>query len=92
MTQTVAQPSHFWMFNLNWTDDAGVENSGGYGLLFLDTRQTPPTAWASSAGFAVPGEVIVFQAVAGQPITYSVTNDATPAGTYSLYFTLERLI
>jgi hypothetical protein len=39
------------------------------------------------------GDVFIFEAVAGKPITFSVSNLGRSGsdGTYSLYFTVERL-
>ncbi len=82
-----------WEFNLAWTDDAGAQSiptlisaydfqTGPFGQLYNLYGNTAPIA----------GPATVFEAKAGQPITYSVTAAGDPDGTtYSLYYTLERL-
>jgi len=73
-----------WVLNLNWTDDAGSEAAIS---LFLVTNARPPSAYAG-----MPGAVSTIQAVAGQPMTYSVAlADQNTGGAYSLYITVERL-
>jgi hypothetical protein len=90
------QVGNYWTFNLAWTDEAGVESTPS-GIVTSNTGFVPPGAWGSyfgELGFTyVPGNVAIIQAVAGQPITYSVTSAVTSnEGIYSLYFTVERLI
>jgi hypothetical protein len=82
-----------WNFNLGWTDDAGAESIpglvSGYDFNFGAFGQ-----FDGYSGNIAPigGPATVFEAKAGQPITYSVTAQGDPDGTaYSLYFTLERL-
>jgi hypothetical protein len=78
-----------WQYQFNWTDDAGAESPAGY-LMWLGSSQIPPNAYSGS-----PGTVTVFEAIAGQPVSFSV-NLVDPVGvgggTYSLYFVVERLI
>ena len=90
MTQTVSTSNaNGWYFRLNWTDDAGAEQ--GWNAYFLTTNLTPPQAYGTFSS-GIPGCVMVFQSQAGIPITYSVAeNGLGDAGTYSLYYTLERL-
>ena len=92
MTQTVSVPrsTSEWRYNLAWVDDAGVEGTGFYGVISVSTAKTPPSAWGSSNGTS-PGNVAIFQAIAGQPVTYSVLCNKA-GGAYSLYFTVEQLI
>jgi hypothetical protein len=55
----------------------------------------PPLAYASDikGAYNQPPGVVVIEAVAGQPITYSVAaSQSSNGGTYSLYFVVERLI
>jgi hypothetical protein len=72
------------LYNLNWTDDAGAESSQ---TILGFVSQQPPTAWSGD-----PGNVVVFQSKTGQPVTFSVNATDTGVGTYSLYFTVERLM
>jgi hypothetical protein len=83
-----------WYVNLGWVDDAGVESINGL-LSGYDCYLGPFLQLATSftgVGNVPGGTVQVFEAKAGQPITYSVTEYGEPDGTaYSLYYTLERL-
>jgi hypothetical protein len=74
-----------WEFILTWSDDAGNELAGTIGL---NTAQKPPNAWGSGAFYPE-----VFEAVAGQPVSYDVFlgNGFRKGGTYSLYYTIEQL-
>jgi hypothetical protein len=80
-----------WYMNLGWTDEAGVEAMNGFIQTFA--ASTPPQAYGEGLS-GVPGVVLMVQSAAGQPITYSVTGNSPPYdnGTYSLFFTVERLI
>ena len=83
MTQTVAVPTSgaYWIFNAAWSDDAGDE---AIGEILLNVNQTPSGAY----GFFT----LLLQVKAGKPITYSTTlSNGTDGGTYSMYFTLERM-
>ena len=87
-----------WSCNLNWTDDAGAESSSAvnfYGIITMGVRQTPPNAYGSLSSSGNVGNVVTIEAVAGQPITFSVQpllGRSGGDGTYSLYLTVERLI
>jgi hypothetical protein len=85
-TVPVVGGSDSWGFNLLWTDDAGV--------LWQDTVIEQQDWGGISSGAAFPpGGVGVFQAVAGQPVSYSVTGPAAgTGGTYELFFVVERLM
>jgi len=82
-TVPISGSTNYWNFSVYWTDDGGSEANGpmlqevagGYG----------------SDGYP-SGTVCVFDAKAGQPISFSMSlSDGTDGGTYSLYYTLERL-
>jgi hypothetical protein len=82
-TIPVVGSQNYWNFSVYWTDDGGSqvngpmsqEVGGGYG----------------SDGYP-SGTVCVFDAKAGQAISFSMSlSDGTDGGTYSLYYTLERL-
>jgi hypothetical protein len=95
MIQTIPNPSgNYWVYHLAWSDDAGSETTlPNYGAIWVNSTQTPPIAWGGNAyAPGVPGSVVILQANAGQPVTFSVTGVAGSAGTYSLYFTVEQLI
>lgn len=86
--------SNLWVFNLGWTDAAGVENTNGNGLVQATSNNQPPGAWGAliNGGIGTPDGIAVIQCVGGQPITYSVTPSLeSDLGTYSLYATVERL-
>jgi hypothetical protein len=84
-----------WQYQFNWTDDAGAESLPAGYLMWLGSSQIPPNACGVPSYSASPGTVAVFEAIAGQPVSFSV-NLVDPVGvgggTYSLYFTVERLI
>jgi hypothetical protein len=80
-----------WYMNVGWTDEAGVEQIDGFMLTFAGS--TPPEAYGETTSSTAPGSVILVQSASGQPITYSVSGDSNADnGTYSLFFTVERLI
>jgi hypothetical protein len=94
-TPVVNSNPNNWIFNLEWTDEAGVENTNGSGLLQTSSVSQPPGAWGGliNGGLATPTGLAVIQCNAGHPVTYSVSPSLTSdLGTYSLYFTVERLI
>ncbi len=77
-----------WNYNFGWSDDAGPETENG--LLFGNGVQLGQFQYGSFS--ALGGTVFPFEAKAGMPITYSVTNTGSPDNSaYSLYYTLERL-
>jgi hypothetical protein len=83
-------------FNLGWTDDSGPQAINS--LLVGNTETLSPGQFVQSLGmnnypgWALGGPVTTFEAIAGQPITFSVTDDIVSGSvTYSLYYTLERL-
>lgn len=79
-----------WFLNLNWTDDAGQETTQ---LSYLNSSQIPPVAYEQNPQFqGGPISPWVFEAVAGQPITFSMpTNGGAQPGTCALAITVERL-
>jgi hypothetical protein len=80
-------PNRQWAVSLTWTDDAGLEANQ---LADVDMNTLPPNAWAISY---TPTPGFVFEAVAGQPISYAVVSSLGTGskGTYSLYYTVEQL-
>ena len=92
-TANIASES-FWSVNLFWTDDAGPQV--GPGVLFtyqgvseLGSFIPEYSPYGTGAG---GGFDTVFEAKAGTPISYSVTQQGLPDNSaYSLYYTLERL-
>ena len=90
MTQTTAVPTSngVWFFEIVWTDDAGTESAAP---ISVNVNQVPPNAWGNY-GYTNGGTLLVFEAKAGQPVTYTVPFGGTgDGGAYSLYFTVERL-
>ena len=86
-----------WSYSFSWADDAGIENTSdinlnGNGLTYLHPGNQPPSAYAYSDWTIVPGAVVPFEAIAGVPVTYAVTElTPTNGSTYSLYYTVEHL-
>ena len=76
-----------WSYNPAWTDDSGSRSEDEL-LIGYGNSLGPFTYEAQyGTGIAVP-----FEAKAGTPITYSVTQLGPPDNSvYSLYYTLERL-
>jgi hypothetical protein len=87
-----------WAYNLYWSDDAGAENTfqlssiSSGGMIILNGGSLPPSAFAYNNTVQAPGSVVPFEAIAGVPVTYTVTQNGPPDGSvYSLYYTVERL-
>jgi hypothetical protein len=77
-----------WVLNLYWYDDAGAEINQIMSV--LNSRQTPPTGYGGlQTGY--PAAPFVFEAVAGQPVSFNFPiNDPNP-GTCELTLIVERL-
>ena len=87
MTKFDGDSSSEWDYRVNWTDDAGR----GFvtGQYFGRGADLGPFAWS---GVGAHGVTWTFEAKAGTPITYAVTQSGPPdQSAYSLYYTLERL-
>ncbi len=87
VTKTDTNSGSFWSYGPAFTDDSGPHSLGelltGYG----NSLGTFTYEAQYGAGIAMP-----FEAKAGSPITYSVTQVGPPDNSaYSLYYTLERL-
>ena len=82
--------SSLWHYNFSWTDDSGIPQNGGTGILCgCNDAAVGAFDWFSIANFGV---TLVFEAKAGTPIAYNVTQEGAPDNsTYSLYYTVERL-
>jgi hypothetical protein len=78
-----------WTLGWNWTDDAGAEQTY---LAVLFDNAAPPYDFALSNGSSTPPVPFTFEAVAGQPISYSVYGPGDPqGGTYGFVLVVERL-
>jgi hypothetical protein len=78
-----------WNLGWNWTDHAGAEQT--YLATLLDNA-TPPYDFANGNGLPIPPVPFTFEAVAGQPVSYSVSPPNDPhGGTYDLVLVVERL-
>jgi len=78
-----------WLVNVNYTDDSEQSQSLG-GLLYGLNNQLGMFEFYDF--FLEAGPTVTFEAKAGTPITYSVTESGPPDNSaYSLYYTLERL-
>lgn len=81
-TALIKTSSAYWLFHINWVDDAGGETLA------------PMILYANGGILRFASDVQPMQLAAGQPVTYSIDlNDpnAQGGGTFALYFTLERL-
>jgi hypothetical protein len=89
---TTGNPGSTWNYNLSWTDDAGPQSLPSF-LFALDYLTGPFFQFANIGfGASLGGPVTVFEAKAGTPITYSVTQSGpADSSAYSLYYVLERL-
>jgi hypothetical protein len=87
---TTGNPASGWTLYLDWTDEAGAENST-LGLLAAD--QVPPNDYANfqgGTGYLPPP--VPIEAIAGTPLTYSVVGPADGSGgTYELFISVEQL-
>jgi hypothetical protein len=93
MTQVVPTQRNngYWLYNLDWTDDAGPESGATQPIMQMYDGQMPPQAWGTFD--TSPGNVVILEGVAGKPVTFSISlSGTTSGGTYSAYFTVERLI
>jgi hypothetical protein len=94
MTCTKTGNSSNWFYNFNWSDDAGAENANvnGGSLIYIHSNYGPPSAYAFNDATYWPGSAVPFEAIAGVPVTYTVTQSGAPDGSaYSLYYVVERL-
>ena len=89
---TQSQGTHVKYLHLNWNDDAGPE-SLPYEFLVLDNSGAPPNAYGVTPDGINVVNNFTLRAVAGTPISYSVSVDNnSPGGTYDLYIVVEHLI
>jgi len=73
----------YWNVNLFWTDDFGPQ---------VDTELLQNAAGGMGSVGWPSGTVGTFEAVAGQPVSYSVTlTSGDGGGSYSIYYVIERL-
>ena len=79
----------YWYVNVFWTDDFGSQAAANilWGLPQWGGQFINP-----AGGATIGGVESVFEAKAGTPISYSVTQTSgSDSSAYSLYYTLERL-
>ena len=89
LTQTGLNSQSAWSYNLGWTDDAGTQSEGA--LLYC-YGSNAPGQFSYENFFPQGGVVLPFEAKAGMPVTYAVSQIGPPDNSaYSLYYTLERL-
>jgi hypothetical protein len=87
ITQSNPASQSYWNFTPAWADDTGVQTDNG--VLWGNGASYGP--FYSSNSY-LGGTMIPFEAKAGMPITYTVTQTGPPDGSvYALYYTLERL-
>jgi hypothetical protein len=83
---TVENSQNSWQVGASWTDDAGSQSANS---VLFSVNQLGPFVWSQVGSF---GPALTFEAKAGSPISYFVTQSGPADGTaYSLYYTLERL-
>jgi hypothetical protein len=76
-----------WSYHISWTDDSGQE-SGAY----LFQQAAAYGQFVDVTGNTDGGIVRIFEAKAGTPVTYSMSENGTPEGSvYSLYYVVEKL-
>jgi hypothetical protein len=86
---TPATTNGLWALNLGWTDDAGVE--GPQQISAIDDTATPPNAYAFPP-VQNTVQTVIIRALAGTPVTYSVSIPGESAGgTYEVFTTVEGL-
>jgi hypothetical protein len=92
LTTTAQNATSNWNYNLFWTDDAGPQSVQT--LLYGFDYFTGPfwQLYDNGTSVMIGGPATVFEAKAGQPISYGVSQNGSPDGSaYSLYYVLERL-
>jgi len=92
MTTSGYTPNAGWLFDLFWTDEAGVETRSS--LIGVFDNAKPPSAYATNGnpGYYPTTSPFIFRAVAGQPVSYDVSQYNPPAnGSYALHMVIERL-
>jgi hypothetical protein len=86
---TPATDGNPWILDLNWTDDAGNESNE---LAYLPDNFAPPIDYElNQTGNQEGASPFVFEAVAGQPITFALMREGPSSGTCGLAMTVERL-
>ena len=86
IAMTTASSTGFWTFEFCWTDEGGTNLAQ---MLNLDSTRVPAYGTDPSGN---PVGSFTFRAIAGQPVSYDVTDGGTGAGgTYEVFFTIERL-
>jgi hypothetical protein len=79
-----------WDYNVGWTDDAGVQSIPNF--LYQQGNVLGQFFGSDDAIGYQGGIALPFEAKAGTPITYSMTQYGSPDNSaYNLYYTLERL-
>jgi hypothetical protein len=84
LTKPNSNSSSEWNYSLFWTDDAGIESQRR--LLISNNALRGVFNWNN------PLYPLVFQGIAGAPVSYSVVRiGAQDQTTYSLYYVVEQL-
>jgi hypothetical protein len=88
LSKTDPSSQSLWFYNFAWNDDAGPHSVAA--MLYQFGNTAGP--FLCQFTLANQGTTFPFQAKAGMPVTYSVTQaNGTDNSAYSLYYTLERL-
>ncbi len=80
-----------WQLSLNWADDGGNESNF---LALVNDNSAPPFDWATtpvSTAERIAPVPFVFEAIAGQPVTFNLSSPADDSGTCGLAIVIERL-
>ena len=89
MTTPATGSGTYWTLSLNWRNDTGMEVNN---LANLPSVNSPPLDYELNQNLSQYGaSPFVFEAVAGQPVTFTLTAPAAPTGTCGLAMTVERL-
>jgi len=88
MTRSDPNSQSTWFYSMAWTDDGGAESENE--ILYQNGEgrgQFNYNGLYTQGGWTMP-----FEAEAGTPITYNVSQEGAPDNSaYTLYYTLERL-
>jgi hypothetical protein len=89
MSMTAPASGGAWQTSLSWTDDAGAEQLGAIAGIY--NSAVPPTDYSTDGREGTPNLNPTIWAVAGAPVTYSVTGIGTVGGAYEMFMVAEQL-
>jgi hypothetical protein len=86
VTATTLATTVGWIASWNWYDDAGMEEA----YVAQTASENPPYAYGYAPDGLDPSVPLTFEAVAGQPMSFSLTEEGT-GGACSLAIIVEKL-